>query len=62
MADDDVTQDQLRRARADIQRQIEVLQTPSRSIDRVLNEGMIARLRAMLTEIDEQLAHWNDRR
>ena len=60
MADDEVTEDQLKRARADIQRQIETLQAPSRSIDRILNEGMIAQLRAMLTEIDEQLAHWND--
>jgi len=61
MADNEVTLDQLKRARADIRRQIETLQTPSRSYDQILNADMIARLRAMLTEIDEQLAQRNDR-
>jgi len=60
MADNEVTLDQLKRARADIRRQIETLQTPSRSYDQILNADMIARLRAMLTEIDEQLGTIDD--
>jgi len=53
---DEVTRAQLLQAKADIQRQIETLQAPSRSYNQVLNADMIARLRGALAEINTLLA------
>ena len=52
--DEPPTREELLRAREDIERQYDIVRTPARSSDR--NPPLEAKLRAMLTEIDERLA------
>ena len=53
-SDEPPSREELIQARNDLQRQIEILQNPARARDR--NPQLIAKLQAMLDEINECLA------